>query len=114
MRGFGLLTLAWVLALSASAEGEARVRGELVWNSERQTLRPCGSEAVYWVRVLASNPHFSLSQRVDAIFEEQPGSPVLAELDGTLSPVTSMGPKYEVDRALIVSRIRSVSAGTCE
>ncbi len=114
MRALGLLITALALASSASAESEVQVRGELIWNSERQTLRPCGGEAVYWFRVLASNPHFSLSQQVAAISEQHPDTPVLVELDGTLSGVPSVGPKYEIDQTFIVSRIRSVAAGTCE
>jgi hypothetical protein len=98
-----------------SASETARVRGELVWNSERQTLTRCGTEVVYWVRVLASNPHFWLSQRIKELSRDQPaGARIIADLEGDVSPVPSLGPVYSVDQVLHVRQFHSIELGACE
>lgn len=109
------ILVAGLLLVSVGSAEEVALRGVLVWDSEHQTLTPCGSETVYWVRVLASNPHFLLSQRVGELTRQQSaGARIIAELEGTVSAVPSAGPRYPVDQALEVSRIRSVELGTCE
>ena len=111
-------SVALAVALCVPAVGSTseltRVRGELHFDDERQTLTPCGRDSVYWVRVLASNPHFSLYSRVRDLSAEPSGGPIIADLEGKLAPLPSVAPRYRVDRVLYVNRIHSVERGTCE
>jgi hypothetical protein len=102
-----------VLVLAPVHADEVLLRGELTWTSDQQTLRVCDTGEVYWVRVLASNPWFLLTKKVEAASVET-GS-VTAELRGEItSGHPSSGPKYPVDGTLSVSAIESVTQGNCE
>jgi hypothetical protein len=98
----------------ASEPHSTRLRGLLTWNADRQTLTPCGNADVYWVRVLASNPHFHLSQRVDKLSTATPSPAILADLEGIVSSPPSAGPDYPIDHVLEVREIHSVELGKCE
>ncbi len=112
LRAAVVLLLPFVIAAS-SAPGTVRVRGELVWTADRQTLSVCESEHTYYLRVLASNPHFALSKRVDSLTAAGAHS-LVAEFEGSVHPSsTSISPPYATDGTLQVSRIISVDEGRC-
>lgn len=101
-------------SLGSSSEPEperVRVRGELVWSSDRQTLTSCEDDRVYWVRVLASNPHDALARRVEALSAEH--TSILADLEGEIGPVPSRGPSYPVDLVLQVRQTHAIDPGAC-
>jgi hypothetical protein len=50
---------------AAQASQDTFVRGELVWTNEKQTVTECKTGRVYWVRILASNPYFLFSKKVE-------------------------------------------------
>ena len=52
-------------ACNAQAGQETLVRGNLIWTDNKQTVTECGTGRVYWVRVLASNPHVLFTRKVD-------------------------------------------------
>ena len=98
----------------ASAEA-TRVAGVLQFDTERETLTECGSGTIYWVRVLASNPHFSLAQRVKELSPAlAPGQSIMADLEGEISSPPSDGPAYPVDKVLTVTAIHGVDPGLCK
>ena len=90
------------------------VRGELTWNAERQTIKDCKSGRVYWVRVLASNPHAHLSKIVEEL-SKKTGQDIVAEMSGELIlGQPSFGPGYPVDGELKVHRVVLVGPGICD
>jgi hypothetical protein len=105
--------LLFLVALSVHA-GEVRyIRGSLTWTNERQTVTDCESGRVYWVRVLASNPHFLLTKRVEALVSKGERN-IIAEFRGDVQPGRpSFGPLYPVDGTLNVRDIVSIEKGTC-
>ncbi len=93
-----------------------RVRGELTAPDGNWFLTPCDSSDVYWVRVLASNPHFALYQRVEKLNQQNQDAPIVAEFLGALRKPTSLDARSaarEIDAVLSVSEIVSVDMGSC-
>ena len=105
-----------MVAAQETASAEAtRVAGVLQFNAERQTLTECGTGTIYWVRVLASNPHFSLAQRVEELSSAlAPGQSIMADLEGEVSISPSGSPAYPIDKVLTVTAFHSVVPGQCE
>ena len=98
----------------AQASQEAHVRGVLVWTAEKQVVTECKSGRVYWVRVLVSNPHFLLTEKVDELTSKGHGN-IIAEFRGEMKMgIPSVGPKYPVDGTLNVYQIISVAQGSCD
>jgi hypothetical protein len=98
----------------ATPSHEVVVRGKLIWTNDRQTIGPCGTEETLWVRVLASNPYFHLTQRAKELSRSGDGDGLIATFKGELSrTLPSAGPSYEVDGVLIVHSIQSVEIGSC-
>lgn len=101
-------------AFTAGATQHTYVRGTLVWNDKEQTITDCQSRRVYWVRVLASNPNFMLTRKVDDLMAKGANS-VIAELRGEASRgASSVGPGHRVDGTLDVREIVSVARGSCD
>ena len=115
MKYLSLLPVLAALFSCAQEQEQADVllEGELVWDRERQVLSPCDSDAVYWLRVLASNLHFRLARRAEELKSESPGAAILVKLEGVVKPVTSAGPNYPVDGVFYVHRIIFVEVGSC-
>jgi hypothetical protein len=78
---FGVAVISLLASSACDDRPPQRLNGELVWTSDTQTLSVCGSGEVLWVRVLASNPHFHLSRRVEELTASS-SSPILAVLEG--------------------------------
>lgn len=110
------ILLAVVMGLSACtmhAAPETHVRGALVWAADKQTLTECNSGRVYWVRVLAANPHFHLSKKVEKLNSTGTGI-IVAEFRGEVTTgKPSFGPSYPVDGTLNVDQVISVEKGSC-
>ena len=105
-----LMLMLPLFVLSAYAE-DVSVRGELVWTSDTQTLKVCDTGRLYWVRVLASNPWFHLTKKVESVGP----ATIIAELRGEMVlGQPSSGPLYRVDGTLTVSAIASVASGSCD
>lgn len=101
-------------AYAAQANQDTHVRGALIWTNEKQTVTECKTGRVYWVRVLASNPHFLLSKKVEGLTSKG-AKKILAEFRGEISSrVSSVGPRYPVDGTLNVLQVISVEKGSCE
>jgi hypothetical protein len=99
---------------AAPADQDAYVRGALIWRDDKQAITECKTGRVYWVRVLASNPHFLLSQRIKELTSEGAES-IIAELRGEMSAgAPSLGPGYAVDGTLKMNQVISVERGSCE
>jgi hypothetical protein len=108
-----LILFCLLFGVTAYADEMIKVRGALQWTKERQTITDCVSGRVYWVRVLASNPNFLLSQKVDEL--RLINENIIAELGGEVTVgAPSNGPKYHVDGTLNVSQIISVENGVCK
>ncbi len=74
-------------------------------------LTVCGTEEVYWDRVLGANPFHFLSVEVEEL-SRQNGGEFVAEFRGDIiQGKPSTGPAYYVDGTLIVSEIISVRRG---
>ena len=98
---------------AAHAGQDSYVRGTVIWTNERQTVTECKTGRVYWLRILASNPHFLFSKKVEELSSRD--AKVLAEFRGEISPgVPSLGPLYHVDGTLNVHQVISVQQGNCE
>ena len=98
----------------ATPSHDVVVRGKLIWTNDRQTIVPCGTEETLWVRLLASNPYFHLTQRAKELSSSGDGDEMIATFQGELlRNVPSAGPPYEVDGVLIVHSIQSVEIGSC-
>ncbi len=110
-----LIIVSLSLAVHAAQAGQdTYVRGELIWTNEKQTVTECKTGRVYWVRVLASNPHFIFSKKVEELTSRGTKN-ILAEFRGEInSGVPSVGPRYPVDGTLNVHQIMSVEKGSCE
>jgi hypothetical protein len=64
--------------------------------------------------VLASNPHFLFSKRVDEL-NSNGAKTIIAEFRGEISlGMPSLGPHYPVDGTLNVHNVISVEKGNCE
>lgn len=99
---------------AAQASQDTFVRGELIWTNEKQTITECKTGRVYWVRVLASNPHFLFSKKVEELTSKGAKS-ITAEFRGKLNQgKTSTGPRYPIDGTLNVHQVVSVENGACE
>lgn len=93
--------------------GNPKIRGVLQWSKERQTITECKSGRIYWVRVLASNPHFLLTKKVEEISSKGEAK-IIAEFSGEIQNVKpSSGPDYSVDGTLVVNKVFSVKLGDC-
>lgn len=110
-----LVIVFFSLAVYAAQAGEHTfVRGELIWTNEKQTVTECKTGRVYWVRVLAANPHFLFSKKVEELTSKGAKN-LVAEFRGDVSPgVPSVGPRYPVDGTLNVRQVISVEKGNCE
>jgi hypothetical protein len=107
------IVFCFIAPVALSGE-DVHVRGALVWTDEKQTITDCTSGRVYWVRVLASNPHFLLTKRVDELASKGAEN-IVAEFHGEVNTgVPSVGPGYFVDGTLSVHQILSVAPGRCE
>jgi len=109
--------LTLIVGLYAStifATPETRIRGVLVWTPDKQTITECKSGRIYWVRVLASNPHFLLGKKVDEL-NPKGTETIFAELSGEVEMgKSSLGPTYPVDGMIRVHQIISVTKGSCQ
>lgn len=115
MMGLCIAAAAFLFLVPVSVhEGEVTlVRGSLIWTSERQIITDCASGRVHWVRVLASNPHFLLTKRVEE-FALDGERDIIAEFRGDAQTGRpSFGPAYPVDGTLNVREIVSIEKGTC-
>lgn len=101
-------------ACNAQASQETLVRGNLIWTDNKQTVTECGTGRVYWVRVLASNPHVLFTRKVDELASKGVKN-IIAEFRGEISTgMPSLGPPYPVDGTLTVHRVISIESGNCE
>jgi hypothetical protein len=103
--------LAIVMTATSALAADVERAGVLVWTDDVQTFRPCESDEVLWVRVLASNPQHTLSVRVREL--SRTGGPLLAHLKGEVSPPVSAGPGYPVTGVIRVHENISLSKGSC-
>jgi len=110
-----IVTIFFALTVhAAQASQDTFVRGELVWMNEKKTVTECKTGRVYWIRVLASNPHFLFSRKVEELTSKGAKN-IIAEFRGELSQgKTSTGARYPVDGTLNVHQIVSVENGNCE
>lgn len=110
-----IATIFFVLMMhAAQASQDTFVRGELTWTNEKQAVTECKTGRVYWVRVLASNPYFLFSKKVEELTSKNAKN-IIAEFRGELSRgKTSTGPGYPVDGTLNVHQVVSVENGNCE
>ncbi len=113
--------LHWVLPLALMLSGCSKddqvvhLRGELTTADHLWFLAPCDSSDVYWVRVMASNPHFRLFQRIEEIKKETGKAIVMAEFEGSLrGPDEGMASGRKTNGVLYVSKIVAVDDGSCE
>jgi hypothetical protein len=108
-----LILLFLLIGVTAHADEMVKIRGSLQWSNERQTLTDCVTGQVYWVRVLASNPNYLLSKKVEEL--ELVSKNIIAEFKGEVTTGSiSNGPKYHVDGTLNVSQIISMENGVCK
>lgn len=114
MRQRIIATIFFALAAhTAQASQDVFVRGEVVWTNEKETVTECKTGRVYWVRILASNPYFLFSKKVEELTAK--GKNIIAEFRGELSQgKTSTGPRYPIDGTLNVYQVVSVENGHCE
>jgi hypothetical protein len=99
---------------AAEAGQDTYVRGAVIWTNDKQTVTECTTGHVYWIRVLASNPHFLFSKRVDEL-NSNGAKTIIAEFRGVISlGMPSLGPQYPVDGTLNVHNVISVEKGNCE
>jgi len=96
---------------ACSQPDSVRITGELVFSAERQTLTACEDGRVYWVRVLAANPHHTMRVRFDELSESSDST--LAVLEGEVAAVPSRRPDYPVEAVLQVRRTHSLQSGDC-
>lgn len=109
-----IITFLFLTALIARAGEDSYVRGTLIWTNEKQTVTECKTGHVYWVRVLASNPHFLFSKKVEELTANGAKN-IVAEFRGEISlGLPSAGPRYAVDGTLNVYQVISVEKGSCE
>jgi hypothetical protein len=110
-----LVAVIFFLAAPIAQAGQyVHVQGALIWTDEKQTITDCKSRRVYWVRVLASNPNFLLTKKVDELTSKGAEN-IVAELRGEVKTgIPSAGPRYPVDGTLNVHQIISVARGSCE
>lgn len=104
----------FLAALGAQACEVTRIRGSLIWTHEQQTITECGTGRVYWVRVLASNPHFALTKRVEELVSKGERALIAEFRVDVQTGRPSLGPSYPVDGTLNVRDIVSVEKGVCE
>jgi hypothetical protein len=98
---------------AAHAGQDSYVRGAVIWTNERQTVTECKTGRVYWLRILASNPHVIFSKKVEELSSKD--AKITAVFQGEISPgVPSLGPLYPVDGTLNVYQVISIQQGTCE
>lgn len=104
----------FIAACAVQADQDTYVRGTVIWSIDKQTVTECKTGRVYWIRVLASNPHFLFSKQVDELYSSGAEN-IIAEFRGEISTgIPSTGPRYHVDGTLNVHRIISVENGSCD
>ena len=111
-----ILIIVFIFFASHAVEAgqDTYVRGAVIWTDEKQTVTEWRTGRVYWLRVLASNPYFLFSKKVDELNSAGAGT-IIAEFSGEISPgMPSLGPRYPVDGTLNVHTILSVEKGSCE
>ncbi len=110
-----LVAAIFFLASSIAQAGPRdQIQGALIWADEKQTITDCKSGRVYWVRVLASNPNFLLTQKVEEL-ASRGAENIVAEFRGEVKTgMPSAGPRDPVDGTLNVHQIISVARGSCE
>ena len=115
MRRFcGLLFAVFFLSCGLPEPTAVSLQGRLTTEENDWFFTPCDSDEVYWVRVLASNPHFHLFRRVRELQAEAPERDIIAEFTGTVhEQATSAGFDRPHDHVLRVSTIVAVEYGSC-
>ena len=104
----------FLVEYAAQAGQDSYVRGAVIWTNEKQTVTDCKTGRVYWIRVLATNPHVLFSQKVDEL-NSNSAQNIIAEFEGEISlGMPSLGPQYPVDGILNVHKIISVEKGSCK
>jgi len=109
---------AWVLffffaiPMLRSAAPRQVVEGELVWKPPEQTLRVCDSGQLLAVRVLASARFFWITKHVQEL-SSPPGGPMLAVLEGEISPSRGFRSGPAVDGVLDVNGGFWIERGSC-
>lgn len=108
-----VLIIILVFSPIINASPEINIKGILVWSPDKQTITKCSSNHVYQVRVLASNPFYHLTKKVEKLGLEGAGK-IIAEFRGELATDTdSVKLQYPVDGMLYVHEIISVKEGEC-
>lgn len=108
-----LIIAVWLAIISSVSAAQEPIRGLLIWTADRQTLTACDTGKVYWIRVLASNPHHNLSVAVNDLSMKKHGN-IVAQMHGDIiEGKPSSGPAYNVDATLMVSGIDAVAHGDC-
>jgi len=108
------IAIAGALLSCAGLDREETLRGRFVEDQSDWYLTPCDRDAVYWVRVLASNSHFAVYERIRELRSREPVEPIIAELKGRLDAgVPSAGPTRAVQGVFTVSQVVSLDFGTC-
>jgi hypothetical protein len=108
-----LIVSFFLVAYAAQANQDNYVRGAVIWTDDEQTVTDCKTGRVYWIRVLASNPYFLFSRKVDELNSKGVEN-IIAAFEGEISVgMPSRGPQYPVDGTLIVHNIISVEKGSC-
>jgi hypothetical protein len=101
------------VAYSVHADQDKYIRGAVIWTDEKQTVTECITGRVYWIQILASNPHFLFSKKIEK--HKSKGYTIIAEFRGEVTGgIPSLGPQYPVDGTLSVHQVVSVQLGTCE
>lgn len=109
-----IIVFLFLAAHAAEAGQDTYVRGAVIWTNEKQTVTECGTGRIYWLRVLASNPHFLFTKNVDEL-RSAGAEMIIAEFRGEISlGMPSLGPQYPVDGTLNVHTIISVEKARCE
>lgn len=110
-----LVAAIFFLASSIAQAGQSvQIQGALIWTDEKQTITDCKSGRVYWVRILASNPNFLLTKKVEELTSKGAEN-IVAEFRGEVKTgILSAGPRYPIDGTLNVHQIISVARGSCE
>ncbi|MDH5513249.1 MAG: hypothetical protein OEY27_08580 [Gammaproteobacteria bacterium] len=108
-----ITTMFLALATSAiAASSDTFVRGEL--SNQGWTVTECNTGRIYSVRILASNPYFHFSKRVEELTSKGAKS-IVAEFRGEVSQgKTSTDPGNRVDGTLNVHQVVYVENGRCE
>jgi len=108
-----LIPIALQLGCVTTKDAE-RVRGELVFTIDRQTLTECGSGRVYLVGTHTSSAFVRLAGRVNEVSRNSSDDATLiADLEGPVGGPPSSA-AYPVHGTLEVFVIHSVEVGTCD